>query len=1691
MPHHYDEEPSILQRLARFASGLDPFNPYNRNVAAGLGQGLLDAVGNFVQLPAQGAAWLATGDSEPGRDFADAFRSVVPEENIDPIARGVGMVGGEIGGTLLGGGAIGAGARAAGAAAKAGKAKTVLEAVGRGGSTPGGRLLSDAARFAPVDAVLGANPETSGALAIAELAGGGETLRENPLLRIGAEMGLGFVPGAAIEGVGALAKTPRGLSRPFVPEAEPRLVPPSPEHGGVFSPREPKPPLLEAERGYDAFRAADGGLNSPEIWARAMDEGDSPRGMILQHLARDADGLRSEHGINRMAAERSAPVTARVLKAFDEGGEAWSAVPSFEKEAVGLTPLGDRVHRDLEAAYNRGPRIARGVNDFPVREDIQSGVLFPDITDGEFIPSRELDPGTRAYLGRRLPERGEPTFVKNGVIMDASPVTSDRVVYRGWTGIDDREVGSVTRIDSPTSASAAGGLSQRFAYRKPRRGGAEGETEEARYLADGDPNVPRGTMYEVRVREGTPAVITNERELEYIFPTGLEERVVARYDDIMIPGDAGLEENLVHRYYVIEIGGRPDRIKVEPSPRGGEQGERFMAAVDDFQDVDYRVDWDDADLDSNEMLFSLGELQDSIDELGEGLRADPDVPPSIYNAASDVLGDVMRMARSLGDTIFKFKDDDLTLALGTWQGEAPQLRDALRYARRVVARAFPPLAAAGVGEAALPGGLAASDGEAGGGGIPGWAVGLSAFAGGAAIASIGRRMATRGKGTLGEVAEEVSGGEAPSRIIDPSTDRPFGEPPATSAATRLEAYAGAADKPDRPRVIPSHVEPILRRTEGLPGPQPRGAAEPIDYQKIIDEHEVASPMRRRIDLRVRRMQEEGSLERSVETNEAAIAEAESILANTGGKPKDLIRGPRMQTAGQFYASRTMLNELDGQISRIEGDLERAREGVLSMSDEEMATAELAVKALEADAVALTDKIFRSGTELGRALRARDPAKAPGAFGLKIEDPFFWIGQARKQRRDGFLTEDEMADIRALVRGGDFDAVRDRIAGLRRSTAWEKIEAIFTGNLLSAPATHTKNVAGNATFVAMRNASSPGEFLADRLLAAGLKGLNWASRGRFGRDRIRISVAPTERAKASLRGVQEVANKLSEAAGTGTIFDEAKGFFDLPPQDLSKLELQRQVNFSHPEQRAWARFPNAILDTVYNRMIFGALLKEDRPFRAIGVWSSLLEQGHVDAVNSGLKKGTEEYNRHVALYTVNPPDEAILRSVGDTEQAAMIRRARKQATAAGDEAVFTEDNLLADAIVSLRKGLGDKSGAASFGLRMIVPFARVPVNLAKRAFMFSPMGSVPGAAIAVGRLLRHAGDNDTRLQKKAAEALNRMAVGGGLTWLGAQLALKGNVTGEYPLDRDARFKNTYNTAGVKPYSIRIGNNWYRYLDFPVMGPLMGLGATMVERAQQERDEAGPGEGEIEGMVDLLSTLVASGEISSEIAGRFASSLLESTPLRGLDLVSDVVGGLRNPKDWDRVLPNVGRMFAPAALSRVASGADPIARERSLGNIPIASQLAGGFAEGVPGLRQQLPPRIDETTGQPVRNLTPGDTGAGRGALRLVDPLNTSGSSDDPISHELLRLGTGVPDLNLSGSLDKEWVERQSAEGLTQLESHYGQAGYEAIRRVMASPGYQRWDDEKRAEKIEEAISDARRGVTRELRRMYPASRRRSR
>jgi len=392
------------------------------------------------------------------------------------------------------------------------------------------------------------------------------------------------------------------------------------------------------------------------------------------------------------------------------------------------------------------------------------------------------------------------------------------------------------------------------------------------------------------------------------------------------------------------------------------------------------------------------------------------------------------------------------------------------------------------------------------------------------------------------------------------------------------------------------------------------------------------------------------------------------------------------------------------------------------------------------------------------------------------------------------------------------------------------------------------------------------------------------------------------------------------------------------------------------------------------------------------------------------------------------------------------------------------------------------------LRLITPFVKTPVNIAKAGYDRS-VGPIVGAAqlfaarrfpaLAQGlessknRLVQDMLSGDAR---RSSDAIGRASLGISTTTLvltlAAQEAEDGMplLTGRGPSDKETR--QLLEEAGWQPYSIRIGNEYVAYGRLDPFASIIGTAADITNyikfAAAEDQSTA----------EDLTYGLAIS------LANNFTNKTYLSGLANFFDMMHDPQRGF---PVWARTL---GASFVPGQAAAIKDVVDPNLRD-------VRSILDAARARW-PGASDDLPP-MRNVLGEPVRRAQSLGSGVSSVANAFV-PILYREVSDDGIRKELAKLAHGfTPPKRTRGGLDLTTVVNAKGQNAFDrwLELHgevkLGARGdlRKALGRMFESKAYQKipWKstDELASPRIgmvQGVIDDYRAAAFRQLLREYP-------
>jgi len=298
-----------------------------------------------------------------------------------------------------------------------------------------------------------------------------------------------------------------------------------------------------------------------------------------------------------------------------------------------------------------------------------------------------------------------------------------------------------------------------------------------------------------------------------------------------------------------------------------------------------------------------------------------------------------------------------------------------------------------------------------------------------------------------------------------------------------------------------------------------------------------------------------------------------------------------------------------------------------------------------------------------------------------------------------------------------------------------------------------------------------------------------------------------------------------------------------------------------------------------------------------LFRTMIKGGEAEAIAESLRKSGKDIDV-----------DQVAREAADRAEYFVFRQRPDGSDASGQGPVLKTIDKMTSQIYGLRNKVP--------GVKWFVPFVQTPMNILKQGIEYSPAGlaTVKGAA---------------NQQEQIAKALMGSTVFAGA----ATLVASGNATWAAPTGE--KEKKLFYASGKKPYSIRIGDNWYSYSK---LGPLAYPIA--MSSAIQYHFKENPKAFTDDTYKKVMDTVVS-------IAGFFA----DQSYMQGIGDLIDTVNGA--PGAAERAVANMPRQVLPLSSFQgwVARMIDPIYRNP---DSPIESIMTG-----IPGLSTQVEPHTDPT------------------------------------------------------------------------------------------------------------------------------------
>lgn len=416
---------------------------------------------------------------------------------------------------------------------------------------------------------------------------------------------------------------------------------------------------------------------------------------------------------------------------------------------------------------------------------------------------------------------------------------------------------------------------------------------------------------------------------------------------------------------------------------------------------------------------------------------------------------------------------------------------------------------------------------------------------------------------------------------------------------------------------------------------------------------------------------------------------------------------------------------------------------------------------------------------------------------------------------------------------------------------------------------------------------------------------------------------------------------------------------------------------------------------------------------------------------------------------------------DEHSRSVLRQAAAQALEDAREATFHEDNFLSTAFRNFSNDTRRHGPAGQIAYAVtegILPFKKTPINIAKNALEYNPVG---GAVEAIYR--GATGQGATRVMDAAAKGVTGTAILGAGYLLAKNGMLNGGTSG------DDRADNYNEMLGDQNYSVKIPGKGTYTLDWasPSSVPLL-IGA------QIAKDQEDGGE------FNLTQTLDRMRQITQPV--------LETTMLQGLN---DTLDSVSYADSNDKLatlatsaLGSFASQFVPTALGQVARTVDDT-RRSSYGGGDTKTERDIGYnirkmENKIPGLSMNNEPYIDQWGREEASLDGTDDSAEGmflRGAYNMLSPGYVSAENITPVDEYLQELYGSTNDSHVYPEKASSQIKvdgdgyYMTPEEKTEYAKTSGQTAYDLIDELRQNSMFLQLPEDQQSALVQDAYKVA--------------------
>lgn len=460
-------------------------------------------------------------------------------------------------------------------------------------------------------------------------------------------------------------------------------------------------------------------------------------------------------------------------------------------------------------------------------------------------------------------------------------------------------------------------------------------------------------------------------------------------------------------------------------------------------------------------------------------------------------------------------------------------------------------------------------------------------------------------------------------------------------------------------------------------------------------------------------------------------------------------------------------------------------------------------------------------------------------------------------------------------------------------------------------------------------------------------------------------------------------------------------------------------------------------------------------------------GRLSDINGNMLEAEDNYflrsefgNSMASFLRARGYDSSIFDATDDHSHT-VLREAAAQALADAREATFHEDNFLSTAFRNFSNDTRRHGPAGQLAYAVtegILPFKKTPINIAKNALEYNPIG---GTVEAIYR--GATGQGATRVMDAAAKGVTGTAILGA----GYLLARNGLLTGGG--SGDDRADAYGEMTGEQNYAVKIPGKGTYTLDWasPASVPLL-IGA------QIAKDQEDSGE------FNLTQTFDQMRQITQPI--------LDTTMLQGLN---DTLNSVSYADSNDKLatlgtsaLGSFANQFVPTALGQVARTVDDTRRSTYGGGDTKTerdvSYNINKMKNKIPGLSEQSEAYIDQW-GREQKSLDGTDDSAGgyalRGIYNMLSPGYLRQENVTPVDEYLQGLYGSTNDSHVlpEKASSKITVDSETyymtPEEKTEYAKTSGQTAYDIIDSLRQNNMFLKLPEDQQSALVQEAYSVA--------------------